>query len=216
MANVRYQTILGLVVAPPGRRHKPAFVDSCPVLHIARATSPNCTHQNQNTQMTWRNGIAKNAVNLSQSRKGPRPTCRMSSKELPVWRNNTRDWSRWSDSSWASQSHSPARGISAVGKIFPFLFHAVVLSCPYILQVHSAETHPRALHSEHIKAYASSCAHVSQQCQPMSPITSELQQGYCTAPQHGSGLPGTKMRLKNMTEWGTSTEKQRIKAGFIV
>lgn len=120
MANLRYQTILGLVVAPPGRRDTPAFVDSCPVLHIARATSPNCTHQNQNTQVTWRNGIAKNAVNLSQSRKGPRPACRMSSKELPVWRNNTRDWSRWSDSSWASQSHSPARGISAVGKIFPF------------------------------------------------------------------------------------------------
>lgn len=122
MANLRYQTILGLVVALPGRRHTPAFVDSCPVLHIARATSPNCTHQNQNTQMTWRNGIAKNAVNLSQSRKGPRPTCRMSSKELPVWRNNTRDWSRWSDSSWASQSHSPARGYLCSGEDFSLSF----------------------------------------------------------------------------------------------
>lgn len=89
-----------------------------------------------------------------------------------------------------------------------------MLSCPCILQVHSAETRPRALHSEHIKAYASPCAHVSQQCQSMSPIRSELQQGYCTAPQHGSGLPATERKLKNMTEWGPSTGKQRFSTGF--
>lgn len=101
-------------------------------------------------------------MNSFQSRKGTRPVCRMSSRELLEG---------------GITQGTEAGDLSPTGPLFkkenlcsredfPFLFCAAVLSCPCILQVHSAETHPRALHSEHIKAPASPCACVSQQCQP--------------------------------------------------
>lgn len=110
--------------------------------------------------MTCRREVLK--MNSFQSRKGTRPVCRMSSRELLEG---------------GITQGTEAGDLSPTGPLFkkenlcsredfPFLFCAAVLSCPCILQVHSAETHPRALHSEHIKAPASPCACVSQQCQP--------------------------------------------------
>lgn len=145
-------------------------------------------------KLTCRMEVLK--MNSFQSRKGTRPVCRMSSREL--LEGGITQGTEAGDLSPTGPLFNKEYLCS--GEDFPVLFCAVALSCPCILQVHSAETHPRALHSEHIKAHASPCACVSQQCQPMPLIRSALQQGYGTAPQHGSGLPDTERSFKNITE----------------
>lgn len=158
MGNLRHQITLGCL-GPPESREMYLPLQT-PTLYIASAISTNCTPQSQKPLVTCRREVLK--MNSFQSRKGARPVCRMSSREL--LEGGVTQGTEAGDLSPTGPLFNKEYLCS--GEDFPFLFCAVVPSCPCILQVHSAETHPRALHSEHIKAPASPCACVSQQCQP--------------------------------------------------
>lgn len=126
MGNLKHQIALGLLVSPPESREIDLLLQT-PTLYMANAISTNCTHQSQKPEMTCRREVLK--MNSFQSRKGTRPVCRMSSREL--LEGGMTQGTEVGDLSPTGPLFNKEYLCS--GEDFPFLFCAVVLSCPCIL-----------------------------------------------------------------------------------
>lgn len=185
------------------QRDVPAFTASCLILNVASATSTNSAHQSQKPRASCSSGNAKNELNPPQHRGLAKASLQNNIKGVIRVEEQHKGLKQviQLQLGYRARETAPPVLLSSMGRLcgggnFCFLFCTAVLSCPCILQVHSAETRPRALHSEQIKAHASPCAHVSRQRQPVSQRGRELQQGPCTAPTTAPACQTLKGGLK--------------------
>lgn len=126
MGNLRHQITLGRLVGSPESRemYLPLWT---PTVYIANTISTNSTYQSQKPQVTCRREMLK--MSSFQSRKGTRPVCRMSSREL--LEGGVTQGTEAGDLPPTGPLFNKEYLCS--GEDFPFLLCAVVLSCPCIL-----------------------------------------------------------------------------------